>query len=100
MLALPPLASARPRTLNGTMPVYCHDVPSTMLSPLVGENPPAHEPLAVFGCMKPLEVMRRFFQSWARLTNFCWLAVPPSAPAKAPRAKSAVLYSSVGETDP
>ena len=28
-----------------------------------------HAPLAIFGCMKPLEVLSRFFQSCARLTN-------------------------------
>src|SRR3569833_1791250 len=100
MPALPPLASASPRTLNGTMPVYCHDVPSTMLLPLVGLNPPVHLLLAVRGCMKPLDPLSRFFQSCARAVNFFWFAVSPSAPAKAPTAKSAVLYSSVVETDP
>src|SRR3569833_3473913 len=95
MPALPPLASASPRTLNGTMPVYCHDVPSTMLSPLVGLNPPVHPPLAVRGCMKPLAPLRRFFQSCARSVNFFWFAVSPSAPSTAPTAKSAVLFSCV-----
>ncbi len=98
--ALPPLASASPRMLNGTMPVYCHAVPSTMLSPLVGLNPAVQPPPAVRGCMKPLEVLRRFFHSCARLMNFAWFAVSPSAPAKAPIAKSAVSYSGVVETEP
>src|ERR1700753_1745570 len=100
MAALPPLAVARPPTLHGTMPVYCHEVASTKSLPLVALNPLAHAPDDSFGCMKPLEELNTFRQSWARLANWPWVAVSPIAPANAEMAKSAVSYSSVVDTSP
>lgn len=39
--------------MNGTIPVYCQEVPSTKLSPLAGLKPAVHEPSTSLGCMDP-----------------------------------------------
>ena len=98
--ALPPRAAARPATLNGTMPVYCQEVPSTKFVPLAGLKPPVQAPLACLGCMNPLDGLKVFCQFCARPAKDVWFAVSPSAPANAESAKSAVSYSSCVETGP
>src|ERR1051326_6015981 len=102
MLALPPLAAIRPAMLNGTMPVYCHDVSSTKPSAgfeLVALNV-AQEPLASLGCIMPLLVLNVLRQSCARCAYSVRSAVSPCVPANADNAKSALSYSRLVDTGP
>src|SRR5437016_4214843 len=100
MAALPPLAAASPATLNGTMPVYCQDVPSTKLDWLDALKPLAQEPLDTRGCMKPLAELKVSCQRCARPAKVARSALSPSAPANAASAKSALSYSSWVDTGP